>query len=825
MNLTLTPNNITDNLFLNFGIIIDDAILGYRKFYMMEREFISSIENSEEILLNSYEMNIYIAYANLIQYGKSYFLKEIVNNISMRIFFDKYMEQIGSKIPVPSDIVYTPATIEELNDDQKGGQKGGGLITFFLLACTTISITNLNSITSIATSLSPFAQTSVALNIDRPIDIETGQLPQAVGYQGTLNPLDEEQLAKFTQQYTSDTLPVDNVIDVNFNELFKSNIMEQMRKMMPVLQSMITSDQELYKMYVEIIKGEIERINMLTSAAHISLEEMCKNFAETTDKDLPLPLFKLLNSKMSIRLAELQQKSKELRIKKEKELTSKMLIEKGVSENTLEPSLEETLYSDVTKKVSYMFNWPSSNPSTKSIDLTDGKNEPTVERLTNIYADVEKAVATEISELSQDIDLQAFNDVAQKVILELGLDTEEAQQKTNLRLYLKAICQIKRPIYVFNETSGLLYIKDPARSRSHLQILADNVVKYYPNVINGLTSQQNGDIKTDIPDETRQTRLKSLREKSIVIGDILTEYNIQLVNTLTGDNSVSSKENLNKYINAIVTMWINIRDSTKEALRPFPVSEKEIKQKEKAEQEKLELELFQKTEEHKRDIQERFQDLMQNIEQNNMTQQEWSALNEWFAITGKGATGAVTDTLAEMINVVVNSTADIGDNTLERTKGLIDRGSAGLMSIAWAIAISGMILLIPLLGYSAWRTGFISALFTRAKKQLDNEGKQPSVAATQLVPNPTPQYFAPYQDNSLTNDPKSFWDDFRQEFGDDEARDMLNTLRDLPRGGRRYNRKIKNRKTRKQKKRRTKKLKYGKRHFTRYKKRGLTKRH
>ena len=824
MDLFLTPNTITDNLFLNFGNIIDDAILGYRKFYMMEQEFISNIEKTEDILLNSPEMNIYIAYANIIQYGKSYFLKEIVNNTYMRIFFEKYMEQIGTKIPFTSPTEYKSATIEELEEGQDGGQKGGGLITFFLLACTTISITNLNSITSIATSLSTFAQTSIAVNIDRPINFETGQIPLAIGYQGTLNPLDEEDIAKFTQQYTTDTLPVNKVIDVNFNELFKSGTMEKMRKMMPVLQSMITSDQELYKMYVEIIQSEIERINMLTSVAHISLEEMCRNFVETTDRDLPLPLFKLLNSKMFARLAELQQKSQNLRVEKEKELTTKMLIEKGVPENVKEPGLSEAIYSDVTKKVSYMFNWPSSKSSTKSLDLTDGQDEPTVEQLTNVYDDVEKAVAKEISELSQDIDLQAFNDVTQSVLFELGLEAEAEQQKTNLRLYLKAICQIKRPIYVFNETSGLLYIKDPARSRSHLKILAENVVKYHDKIIGGLTYQQDGDIKTEIPNETRQTRLKSLREKSIIIGDILTEYDIRLVNTLTGDNSVSSKENINKYIEAIVSMWINIRDSTKEALRPFPVSEKEIKQKEKAEQEKLELEMFQKMEEHKRDMQERFQDLMQNIEQNNMTQQEWSALNEWFAITGKGATGAVSDTVAEMINVVVNSTADIGDNTLERTKGLIDRGSAGLMSIAWAIAISGIILLIPLLGYSAWRTGFISALFTRAKKQLDNEEKQPSVAATQTVPNPNPQYFAPYQDNRLTNDPRSFWDDFRQEFGDNEARDMLNTLRDLPRGGRRYNRKIRNRKTRKQQKRKTRKLKYGKRHFTRHKKRGLTKR-
>jgi len=43
-------------------------------------------------------------------------------------------------------------------------------------------------------------------------------------------------------------------------------------------------------------------------------------------------------------------------------------------------------------------------------------------------------------------------------------------------------------------------------------------------------------------------------------------------------------------------------------------------------------------------------------------------------------------------------------------------------------------------------------------------------------------------------------------------------------GGRRYNRKISNRKTRKNKKRRTKKLKYGKRRFTQHKKRSMTKR-
>jgi hypothetical protein len=93
---------------------------------------------------------------------------------------------------------------------------------------------------------------------------------------------------------------------------------------------------------------------------------------------------------------------------------------------------------------------------------------------------------------------------------------------TNLRIYLTAICLIKKPIYLFNETNGEIYIKDPARSRVHLQILAENVVKYFDTIIAGLTKMDGNEIIKDIPNEQRRERMESLRQKSVMIIDILT---------------------------------------------------------------------------------------------------------------------------------------------------------------------------------------------------------------------------------------------------------------------------------------------------------------
>ena len=813
----LTPEKLIDTLNKNYPMVIEHAITGYKAFYDIEQEFISKI--NKDISINDLlkdsdtkkELAYLIEYANIIQYGKSYFVSQITYNLIQMGNLVDYINIIGP-FRNNNEIKDSKVIIEEIT----GGQKGGVNFAYFLKFISIMILTSLSNVTSIGTAISKLNDVSITL------DIERGDIPKATGYEGELEPGIEGELEKFTEQYKQPLRfpPITSIISQNTTTLSKESLVEEITKSIGFVGSLFTKQEYFDIKFNEAIKHEIKRINQLTHITTSAVEEVCRSFVRTTDPSLPTPLYVLLNSKMASKFEELQEKRQKLREQKEAEIKEQKiqefqitLPEPGLTEFVKEGVAKTT--TDVLGSISGMFSWSSSQLSTTSSNVPP----PSAQQISDAYYEVEKAVSQEIETLSGEIDITAFEELARDVMTDLGREASEALSVTNLRIYLSSICKIKKPVYIFNQTSGIIYIKDPTRSRTHLKVLAENVVSYYKTVTTrGLQRIEDGEVITDIPSEERQINMKSLLEKSEVIIEILTNYDTGLTRTLL-DLSQDAEVDYKEFFENIASMWIELKNQTIEALAQFPITEREEGQKRERERQQTIMALQTEMQRHDSEMQVRLQTLAQNQELNNITDAEWDTLNQWMSIN----TGGVIKMGTGVVDTVVNATTDVGNNLLINSKKLIDTGMSSIMSIAWGIAAMGMVITLPAILAISLKTGYITAYFNKAKKRLEDKPEDKPLR----VETGTGAGFdiAPPQNTEMTIMPgieaileahnQKNYDKFliQQEEGEIYDPDKL------------YGGKFrKHKKTRKNKKRRTRKLKYCKRRKTKHNRHGKTKR-
>ena len=801
---TLTPQILIDNLNKNYEEIVGNAIYGYYRFYEIEQDFLSKTPKSLTLTeVDKDKMNYLIAYANIIQYGKSYFFGEIIKNFIEMDNLSEYINNIGPLLN--NEKKESSVVIEEL----EGG--GGNLLPYFLKFIVIFLIMDVTNVTSVGTTFALLNQVSISVEID----VNKEEMPQVYGFQEELDPRNETMLIKFTQQYKQNfRFPTDRVLQTNVTDLYKQATIKNMRDNMSLFGSLFVTDKHFNEKFVEAMRNETVRINMLSKDITLGLEEVCRSFVRTTDQNLPIELFRLLNSKLASKLDKLREEKIKITQQKEQQIRSKEIGRLGLT-GTEEPGLTQILSKDIKSTATNAYNsisgfFPSfiliSSKTSQDVVTTQ---RPTTEQLIEVYDNVDEAVNNAITELSEEINLEAFQTIASEVLQTLGKEAMKALEVTNLRIYLTAICQIKRPTYVFNETDGLLYIKDPVRSRTHLKVLAQNVVSYYSTVIQGIQHIENGEVITDIPSDERRLNMKSLLEKSQLIIEILTNYDTGLTKSLLDSDSETDYK---IFFENIASMWMGIKNQTIAALSQFPITERENVLKLTREKEATMFALKEKMEKHDKEMRTRVQELLQNRELTNLTKAEWQVMNEWFSVNTGGALKMGT----EVINNLVNSTTEVGTNLLENGEILADKGIAGLTSLAWAIAKFGMIISIPALLFLSIKAGFITVLFKKAVKQLEDTPPvpgNPHFQSTNLtvIPSRNQMIQSFYGRYGIEN-----YNRFEQgkEEGEEYEPDRLY-------GGRFK----KHKKTRKNKKRKTRKLKHGKRRQTKHKRLRPTRRH
>jgi len=690
---TLTPNNIVDNLNKNFDKIIGQAIIGYNNFYQMEQLLLNSIQtNSGQNSNGSKKVIAFLTtYASIVQYGKNYFLDQIITNYVEMENLTLYINTISPFFSQEPNN-YIKGSVEEL----AGGQKGGNnlLIQLFVSLAIQMLFSSLANSQNIANSISLYGQ-----NAEVSIDINKGKIPK---YRSTIddiiNPLNATQMEQKTSEYGRKVVfPKDTIVNsLNLTERYSPEFIEKLKGKQNFLEKFLqlNSDEQFHNLFYSNISSRVEYLNSLIDIIHPVLENMCKGFVKTTDRLLPIPLYELLNSDMAMEFQRIKDKRDALINEKMAQLKSDKLnalqitqAEPGMLDVVSETgdkltNLASNLASNVvTGSINAFFYWPKSVSETAKAEETAETVKPlSTQELQDIYDSVDESVNKEIQGLGDYFDKEAFSILANEKMEELQEATIDSLSVTNLKIYLTAVCKIKKPRYTFNQPSGILSIKNPARSRFHLQILAQNVVSYYNTVIKGIQSvTPNGEVIIDIPDDIRIQNLNSLLEKSQAVIPVLIEYDTGLVSSLAEGHESAS--NINDFFENIAKMWIDIKTPILQACEQFPETSRKknielTRLEEESRRNNMELERI-----HDIAVVERVLQAKQKNELNELSEKDWEIFNRMLGINIEGTLNTVTTTA----NSIVNSTTDFGTNTLENVDIIFKKGFANLNTIAWGI--------------------------------------------------------------------------------------------------------------------------------------------
>jgi hypothetical protein len=771
---SLTPQNIVNNLYKKFPEIIGHAILGYYKFFKIEQELISMIDTNIEPQI----INTFIIWANIIQYGKTYFLQEIISNLIQNEMFFMY---IG---------LFNPMS-EKVTQLTGGGKVNEQILMLFMVL---MFIINLNNVTSVSNAISPLGDITV-------INIAEGVIPEATSnINRELNPHNLTELLEFTTQYAlNPIIPSDKTFTTNVN-IYKDQFIEITKKSMPFFEKVFTSDTAFNELFIKEIKRKTDDINSLSFNVSNVLNEVCIGFSEVINDDLPITLYNLFNKKLKEKTELLKQKQKIIIEKEEERLKEQLLTDYGI------PLEGESSFSISNIGKMFSFNYKKKEPSPEKINIPQSE-------LNKVIDNVEQIVKDEMILFTKKTDIILIEEASADVMQDMIKNNNQNIQITNLKKYLTAICKIKIPQYKFNETTGELYIKDIPISRFHLKILATNVQLNYNTVM-----------KLGIKEEN-QEKMKSLYEKSDAILQIFTNYDVGIYHIFDPDVTPNKMDD---FFNNIANLWLSLKNNMENALLQFPITEMETTNKIKQEKQELirelneqqakhDIEIKKKQAKHDIDVKTKQQDIIQTSELNNISSQSWDLLRETLKINTKGSVGVVTDALSEATNTIINSTSGVIDNVL-------DRSVNSVLSIAYGISQLGYIFMVPLAmalalttGFIAVRTGYVHRLFAPNHKSIQNaqlNNQNINRRPTRWGPPLSEEQIRINLQQSIQNKPNRWGPPLSEEqIRINQEQIFRNNL-----GGKLiYNKKRKN-KTRKNKRHKTKKIKVkNKRRHTRHK--------
>jgi hypothetical protein len=196
--------------------------------------------------------------------------------------------------------------------------------------------------------------------------------------------------------------------------------------------------------------------------------------------------------------------------------------------------------------------------------------------------------------------------------------------------------------------------------------------------------------------------MQSCYEKSIYIIDILTEYDLGLSNTLIGDSTkIRTKEEAETYFKDIRSFWLEITDKMKYSLQNFPVTQTQSSDNMAREKESAKRSFNEKQQTHSIEEQERLQNLQYNRESNNLTAEELAEMRKNFGHYTENIYGVGEDT----VNGFVNSAGNVGKNTLNNVKEVIDTGIGSIISLTITASAAGIVFLF-------FYTGSVSNVMT-----------------------------------------------------------------------------------------------------------------
>jgi len=751
-----TSGNLIDNINKNFPSICGHVTIGYLKAYQIE-QYLLNIDL--DLKNNTSELVFLENLAAETQYLKKYFLMELVKNFINVEFLNLYIQDMSSRISETIQPNSQPI-IEELSDlskDQKGGSSLYSLINIFVVLFFYNTITNASSV---GNSMSfPNQVTGVSINID------SGKMPKAISsISEELNPLNETQMQEFTKEFgTNVKFPLPKTIEsVNLTEIYGQDYIKKMELSQGMLDWLVTNKAQKQQEFNDYMLQQTQYINDITKITYNSLENMCKQFIETSDSNLPIPIYELLNRELEPKFEELKQQKLRLLAEKENQLINEKKEEKGVV--SLRPGIIDTTTASITglatsvttglttgiktgiktgittsvSSIKYLFSYTDIF-STNTLTTIEKDNTPqkidTLE-LEKIYEKIDTEVHNELTnvETIKNVEQHAFQILASEVIEKISKDEAEKLASNNLKVYLGAVCKVafgKIPKYVFNTTSGQLYIKDTPQSRHHIMVLAKNVASYYDTIIKGVPkTDEFGDVTMIQPDEKTSQKYRSLYEKALTIIPLLTEYDMGVTQSLAEGHESSS--NPQEFFNNIYGIWTTIKNSTIDASEQFPVTLKEQKMAIKRAEKQTDIELQMEKNEHDNQMRRDLAEIARNQDINDITTKQWNLFNEYFGIY----IGQTIRTGTIVLDSLVNSTSDLGVNALINVGKMGTEFTNSFLGTAWGIVYLCSILSIPIIGFLGIRSGIVSAIFKKLSRDISPESVTNGTVDTVAENNP-----------------------------------------------------------------------------------------
>ena len=584
-----------------------------------------------------------LRYAKIVQYGKRLFLGEIINNyLIMKIFV--HVEEIikGTKKSKrnPNDIV-----VEELSGGGNLNDVLSALVLTLIVSLITVVTTDANKNSHVTKTF----ETGIFMNqeVISDIDISSGKLLKAKpAFVGDFDTSDMGHLQNFTREFEfplefkNDTI----VRSRNINEIYRSGFIEAQRNelhqkepvnmlAMSLKDSFMKDGQmkkELEEKFVRNFYGKIHEklaeINVLVRKSYIALETMCESFIARTDIVLPIELFQIWNSEMAKEYEEgnLRQQKEDLTQQLKEELISeKVRIQEAEGEeiNVEQVSREEeegwsTFWSYMVPPTIFSSTTPQVN--TTEIELANKKE---------LVKSIKLEVARELIEKEVDIERHVMNQTAQKIHYTMRDGATREKHKRNRERYLRAVCRFEPTQYIFNSTTGVIRIKNPASFRTHLMVLSQNVVSYYDTVLRGISYiDDKGEVQVDKPDHHRQAKMESLYEKAKAIIPILDDFDVQIKTSIFGKPAETVP--MDQFFGSITTGWNNMNDKIFDASEEYPITAQEQRLKMKELRERHERAMTENKEQHLMDMQSRVAAYEQNMENANITRAEYVAMKD-----------------------------------------------------------------------------------------------------------------------------------------------------------------------------------------------------
>lgn len=593
----LTPDFIVNNLLKNFQKIVGSSIIGYNEFYKAELLLLEKMkpnDKGESIIKDNDVFINFKIFANMVQCGKSYFLNEIITNMRQMNNLITFMNTIT---PIVNKMKNRPEKGYVEEEPVSGGknkkrfiQKGGGdIFNMFMSLVITILFTSLANSQEVASNLvGTDSQVVYALKQEgqQKINFETNQIPMATTKVKNFDPLNPDDRNLMTQEYGLNVVipKIKQIISENLQGLFLQKFIEGKRENYGVIEKIKTffqnDTEELNKLFISEIYKNVTTLNALTNVVHPLLKEMCKQFMSQTDPLLPIQVYRLYNSKLVEKSETLKETREKIEEEQKKDIVKTELKQLGITQS--EPTMVENIQEVATTVKEGTASLFSSVFSSGKKNLPAEVNATEINRkdLKNIIQNVEDKADKNISSLRADTEKEIFSDYAQETAENLYNEQLSSDIILDRQSYLSTTCNaIKQQKYTFNGTS--LYIDSPASTLFHLKVLAKNVVKNFKTIMEKGISEygENGNIITDIPEqESRKEKLRSLNEKAQAILQVLENYEMGLINSLSdGQYTASNKE---EFVQNIAGLLVNIQDQIIKATKQYPIT---------AEKEQIEL--------------------------------------------------------------------------------------------------------------------------------------------------------------------------------------------------------------------------------------------